>query len=66
MVGVDEKALRNHFRGADLTPSKLATSLVDAGFNPADFSEQGIPDLAAAIVIEYYAIDAGRRCTGKL
>lgn len=63
ICGVSEKALRLTFKGAELKPSKLAQTLMNAGFEPAElerFNEEGIPDQALAIIIEYYAFDAGR------
>ena len=43
-------------------PSKLAQKLIEEGFNPLGFSVNGIPDIALASVLEYYAFDAGERC----
>ncbi|MEM9450331.1 MAG: hypothetical protein AAGA75_17590 [Cyanobacteria bacterium P01_E01_bin.6] len=66
LCAIDESGLRRHFKGADLEPSKLAATLMENGFKPADlelFSQNGIPDIAIAIILEYYAYDAGRYCT---
>lgn len=52
--------------GAELEPSKLAVFLMQQGFEGADlakFSETGIPDLAIASILEYYAFEAGRYCS---
>jgi hypothetical protein len=43
--------------------SKLATKLAIKGFQPLGFSTEGIPDVAFAEIAEYYAMDAGKRCT---
>ncbi|MEL6408698.1 MAG: hypothetical protein AAFR81_30305 [Chloroflexota bacterium] len=55
LCDVDESGLRRHFKGADLTPSKLAESLISHGFKPADleaFSQSGVPDIAIALDME--------------
>ena len=65
IAGVDESTLREHFKSAGLEPSKMAESLVEKGFEGAGltaFAQTGIPDLALAGILEYYAIDAGRYC----
>ena len=65
IAGVDQNGLARNFRGEDLEPSKLAESLMDKGFKGEDlalFAQTGIPDLALAGILEYYAIDAGRYC----
>ncbi|CCQ66197.1 hypothetical protein CWATWH0402_4952 [Crocosphaera watsonii WH 0402] len=36
--------------------------LIAEGFKPGDFSE-GITEIALATILEYYAFDAGARCT---
>jgi hypothetical protein len=43
--------------------SKLYVTLTEAGFNPEDFAVSGIPDLAMALVVDYYANEAGLNCT---
>lgn len=66
LVDVDHMALIRHFQpSGDFFGSKLAQTLVQHGFNPETFSESGVPDTAVALVIEYYAYDAGKRCTDK-
>jgi hypothetical protein len=67
LAGVDDESVRKVlFRAADLKPPKLAEILMSQGFDPADLNEwrtEGIPDIAIAIILEYYAYDAGRYCT---
>ncbi|NEZ65279.1 hypothetical protein D0962_21315 [Leptolyngbyaceae cyanobacterium CCMR0082] len=66
LAGVSDKALRNHFSGADLTSSKLVEKLDAKGFGGADlklFSEQSIPDQALSVILKYYAYEAGSNCT---
>ncbi|MBD2536636.1 hypothetical protein H6G97_48255 [Nostoc flagelliforme FACHB-838] len=60
------KAIRNSLDSAELKPSRLATILGEYGFHPAELREwktNGIPDVAIAIILEYYAYEAGRYCT---
>jgi hypothetical protein len=68
IAGVSDTALRSNlkFKGANLSVSKMAEMLVDAGFEGANFSsfsKQGIPDTALATILEYYAHDAKENCT---
>ncbi|MEA5595741.1 hypothetical protein [Rivularia sp. UHCC 0363] len=67
LAGVDDESVRKVlFRAADLKPPKLAEILMSQGFKPADLNQwrtDGIPDMAIAIILEYYALDAGRYCT---
>jgi hypothetical protein len=65
LCGVEEKALRHHFRGAEKKPSKLAQILVQYGFDPRTFSKTGVPDTAVALIVKYYAWMAGERCTDQ-
>ncbi|NJN13705.1 MAG: hypothetical protein HC815_39795 [Richelia sp. RM1_1_1] len=67
LAGVDDESVRKVlFRAADLKPPKLAEIFMSHGFEPADLNQwrtDGIPDIAIAIILEYYALDAGRYCT---
>ncbi len=63
ILGIDEKSLRKTFKSANFSPSKLAQSLAKEGFDVRTFALNGIPDLAIAVIVEYYAFDAGKRCT---
>ncbi len=50
------------------TGSKLVEKLIRKGFEGADIlslSESGIPDLAVATILHYYAYEAGKRCTAQ-
>jgi hypothetical protein len=67
LAGVDDESIRKALKSsADLAPSKLAKELMQQGFETADLIEwktKGIPDMAIAIILEYYAYEAGRYCT---
>jgi hypothetical protein len=67
LAGVDDESIRKALKSsADLAPSKLAKELMLQGFKAADLSQwrtDGIPDIAIAIILEYYAYEAGRYCT---
>jgi hypothetical protein len=66
LAGVDEKAIRSSLDGAELKPSKLAIILIEHGFQAAELVQwktNGIPDIAIAIILDYYAHEAGRYCT---
>ncbi|WP_414546552.1 hypothetical protein [Nostoc sp. CCY0012] len=65
LADVQDSSLRRALLSAALEPSALAKSLIQQGFTPAameSWSEQGIPDMAVAAIVEYYAFDAGRYC----
>jgi hypothetical protein len=65
LADVQDSSLRRAFLGAALEPSALAKNLIQQGFDSAalqDWSEQGIPDMGVAAIVEYYAFDAGRYC----
>jgi hypothetical protein len=65
LADVQDSSLRRAFLSAALEPSILAQSLIQQGFTPAalaSWSDQGVPDMAVASVLEYYAFDAGRYC----
>ena len=62
VAGVDHSVLSRHFSGGDFSSSKLSQKLISGGFMPGDFF-QGITEIALAIILEYYAFDAGARCT---
>jgi hypothetical protein len=62
LAGVDEKSIRNiltKIKGADFLGSRYLQSFAGQPFEGADF----IPDLLAAAIINYYAHEAGKRCT---
>lgn len=66
IVGVKHPTLVRQFQGGTLESSKLAQKLIERGFEGGTlnaFSETGIPDIALSIIIQYYAMDAGRYCT---
>ncbi|BDA71790.1 hypothetical protein CAL7716_059560 [Calothrix sp. PCC 7716] len=66
LAGVSHVALIKAFSGGNGASSNLAKKLMEHGFsggNLISFSTEGIPDIAIAIILEYYAHDAGRYCT---
>lgn len=64
LINIDESGLRKNFvSGCGENPSKMAQTLIDKGFNLRTFSEDGIPDTAFVFICEYYAFEAGQRCT---
>ncbi len=68
LADVDESGLRQAFKSAELQPTKLAKFLAEQGFKGAElasFSEKGVPDIAAASIVGYYAMQAGRYCTDQ-
>ena len=68
ICGVEVSSLIRSFQSAALKPSKLAEFLISQGFDSdaqKEFAINGIPDQALALIIEYYAFDAGRYCTAQ-
>ncbi|GAX38927.1 hypothetical protein [Nodularia sp. NIES-3585] len=66
LAGVDHTAIINHLQSGELKPTKLAERLTRQGFDAGElltWRTNGIPDIAIAIIFEYYAFDAGRYCT---
>ncbi|NDJ25783.1 hypothetical protein GS682_30200 [Nostoc sp. B(2019)] len=66
LAGVDHTAIINHLQSGGLKPTKLAQTIVMQGFDAGElilWRTNGIPDIAIAIILEYYAYDAGRYCT---
>jgi hypothetical protein len=66
LADVSHVALIKAFDSGNLNSSLLATKLILNGFeagNLSSWSSVGIPDVAIAIILEYYAFDAGRYCT---
>ena len=63
VVGVSHTALLKHFDPSNFLTSKLAKTLVEKRFEPGNFSQKGIPDIAVSLITEYYAFDADARCT---
>ena len=60
IADITHQSLLKAFEGGNKNPSKLAQSLAGAGFEPGNFSETGIPDIALALVLKYYAYKANR------
>ncbi|MDZ8263698.1 hypothetical protein [Nostoc sp. ChiQUE01b] len=66
LAGVSDKAIGKALESANLEPSKLAVMLMEHGFDAANLQEwrtNGIPDIAIAIILDYYGYEAGRYCT---
>ena len=63
LAGVVHSTLIEAFSSGRKTESKLSQKLIEHGFDGGRFSEVGIPDTALAIILEYYAFDAGARVT---
>ncbi|MCC5618870.1 hypothetical protein LC605_28060 [Nostoc sp. CHAB 5836] len=66
LAGVSAAAILKTLDSVNLEPSKLAQMLMESGFygvNLTEWRTAGIPDIAIAIILEYYAYDAGRYCT---
>ncbi|MCC5640824.1 hypothetical protein LC593_34370 [Nostoc sp. CHAB 5844] len=56
LADVQDSSLRRAFLSAAVDSSALAKSLIEQGFTPAvleSWSEQGIPDMAVAAIMEY-------------
>jgi hypothetical protein len=65
LANVTHTALIINFTGGKQKASKLSQMLTVAGFDPgkqSKFSETGIPDLAASLIVKYYAWMAGNNC----
>jgi hypothetical protein len=74
LAGVSAVAILKTLDSVNLEPSKLAQMLMESGFDAVNLTEwrtAGIPDIAMpaaggyanAIILEYYAYEAGRYCT---
>ena len=66
LMDVDHKGLSESLKTAGgISPSKMATMLIEQGFDPGEILEwfdNGIPDMAIAVIAKYYAYKAGQRC----
>jgi hypothetical protein len=68
LVDVSDSSIWRAFQGAAQTPSKLAETLIEQGFEGAAqvaWKTNGIPDIAIASIAHYYAYEAGRYCTSQ-
>ncbi|PSF30023.1 hypothetical protein C7H19_24155 [Aphanothece hegewaldii CCALA 016] len=63
LLNIDDSGLVRHFQSAEKNPTNLTQKLIEKGFQVLTFSLDGIPDVAFAEIAEYYAMDAGKRCT---
>lgn len=66
LANIDAGGLLKSLKTAvDISHSKLAEKLIRKGFEPVEilqWSQSGIPDLAVATIVHYYAKEAGKRC----
>lgn len=60
LCGVAKSTLSEAF---GKSTGKLCQTLTIQGFEPVSFSETGVPDIAVALIVSYYANKAGERCT---
>ncbi len=65
LINIAAQTLSSHFKGVSFSDSKLGKRLIEKGFEGVSFSENGIPDTAFVFICEYYAFDAGKRCTDE-
>lgn len=69
LAGIDQSSLSKYLiAGDDLELSKLAAFLLQHGFEGDDliaWRTDGVPDIAVASILEYYAFEAGRYCTDQ-
>lgn len=63
LADVDHAYLVTSFKGGGKNQSKLTKRLMEQGFNPGGFLASGIPDIALSVILGYYAMHAGKRCT---
>ncbi|MBE9037208.1 hypothetical protein [aff. Roholtiella sp. LEGE 12411] len=66
LAGVSATAILKTLESVNQEPSKLAQMLLESGFEPVNLTQwrtHGIPDIAIAIILDYYAHEAGRYCT---
>ena len=66
LCDVQPSSLTRQFKGVAQTSSKMTEMLIGSGFDSValeTFSQDGVPDIAIAIILEYYGYDAGRYCT---
>lgn len=52
LCGVTNQALS---KGYNISSAKLPRSLKEQGFDPSNFAKTGVPDLAVALTVSYYA-----------
>ncbi len=60
LAGISPSSLSE---GVRKTNSKLTQSLINKGIEPDRFFQEGIDEVALANILEYYAFEAGARCT---
>jgi putative hemolysin len=63
---INKQRRKSLIYSAEQTPTKLAQTIMEQGFEPADLKLwrlSGVPDTVISIILEYYAFDAGRYCT---
>ncbi|WP_414572660.1 hypothetical protein [Nostoc sp. CCY 9925] len=66
LAGVSAVAVLKTLDSVNQEPSKLAQVLMESGFDAVNLNQwrtNGIPDIAIAIILDYYAYEAARYCT---
>lgn len=66
LVAVQHSSILKALNGGALKPSKIAKMLMEQGFDAgalASWKTEGIPDIAIACFVYYYAYEAGSNCT---
>lgn len=66
LAGVSAVAVLKTLDSVNQEPSKMVQVLMGSGFDAVNLNEwrtNGIPDIAIAIILDYYAYEAGRYCT---
>lgn len=66
LAGVADSSLVRAFQGAAQDPSKLAKFLSGHGVEGAaqtEYAQTGVPDTVVALIVGYYAMQAGQYCT---
>ena len=68
LIGISHTTLIRAFQPGANSERKLAKFLVEQGTEPgafSEFAETGIPDITASLIVGYYAMLAGERCTDQ-
>ncbi len=67
LADVNDMSLSRAFKSsADNSPHKITQTLIQQGFEVQTilaFGQTGIPDVAVAVILEYYSFDAGKNCS---
>jgi len=55
LLEINHQSLLYHFNSGKKSPTKLAETLINQGFNMVKFSDDGIPEIAISTIIVYYS-----------